>query len=114
MYDNASVCLSSHIERDERRRKKDSAERQLAAIRGFARRNGFEIVGEYYDPAINGADLVHQRPAFAQMLATIAGNGVRSIIVETASRFARDGRADAGLVCTDYCPIGARTAIPGL
>ena len=69
---------------------KDSDKRQLAAIRGFARRNGFEIVGEYYDKDVKGADLVHQRPAFAEMLATIAGNGVKTIIVETASRFARD------------------------
>ena len=33
---------------------------------------------------------LHCRPAFAEMLAAIAGNGVRVIIVETASRFARD------------------------
>jgi DNA invertase Pin-like site-specific DNA recombinase len=69
---------------------KDSEKRQLAAIRAFARRSGFEIVGEYYDPAVNGSDRVHERPAFAAMLAAIAGNGVRTIIVETASRFARD------------------------
>src|SRR6516165_12151800 len=69
---------------------KDSDKRQLAAIRGYARHSGFEIVGTYYDPAVNGSDAVHRRPAFAEMLAAIAGNGVRAIIVETASRFARD------------------------
>jgi hypothetical protein len=49
-------------------------------------------------------------------LAVIAYVGVQAagLRSEPASRFARDGRADAGLVCTDYCPIGARTAIPGL
>ena len=31
-----------------------------------------------------------QRPGFAEMLKHIAGNGVRTIIVETANRFARD------------------------
>ena len=31
-----------------------------------------------------------QRPGFAAMLKHIAGNGVRTIIVETANRFARD------------------------
>jgi len=30
------------------------------------------------------------RPGFAAMLERIEGNGVRTIIVETASRFARD------------------------
>jgi hypothetical protein len=37
--------------------------------------------------------------------------GLRS---ESASHFGRDGRGDAGVACSDYCPIGARTAIPGL
>lgn len=69
---------------------KDSLERQRVAIRTFAGHNGFEIVSEHYDPAVNGADQVYQRPAFAEMLTLIAGNGVRTIIVETASRFARD------------------------
>ena len=36
--------------------------------------------------------------------------GIRS---EAPSHIARESRGDAGLVCTDYCPIGARTAIPG-
>ncbi len=31
-----------------------------------------------------------QRPGFAAVLSHVAGNGVRTIIVETASRFARD------------------------
>ncbi|HKE11397.1 MAG TPA: hypothetical protein VKE73_07465 [Myxococcota bacterium] len=49
-------------------------------------------------------------------LAVIAYVGVQAagFRSEPASHFARDGRGDAGLVCTDYCPIGARTAIPGL
>ena len=69
---------------------KDSDKRQLAAIRSFARRAGYGIVGEYYDPAINGSDAIHERPAFAEMLRAMLGNGVKTIIVETASRFARD------------------------
>ena len=32
----------------------------------------------------------HARPGFSALLARIAGNGVRTVIVETASRFARD------------------------
>jgi DNA invertase Pin-like site-specific DNA recombinase len=35
-------------------------------------------------------DPVEVRPGFAAMLERIEGNGVRTIIVETASRFARD------------------------
>jgi DNA invertase Pin-like site-specific DNA recombinase len=69
---------------------KDNDRRQREAIEAFARRAGYEIVGEYYDAAVSGADPITSRPGFAAMLERIAGNGVRTIIVETASRFARD------------------------
>lgn len=39
---------------------------------------------------MSGADPIDTRPGFAAMLKRIEGNGVRSIIVETATRFARD------------------------
>jgi DNA invertase Pin-like site-specific DNA recombinase len=39
---------------------------------------------------VSGADPIDTRPGFAAMLKRIEGNGVRTIIVETASRFARD------------------------
>jgi DNA invertase Pin-like site-specific DNA recombinase len=41
---------------------------------------------------VSGADPIEARPGFAAaaLLARIAGNGVRTIIVETANRFARD------------------------
>ena len=69
---------------------KDSDRRHREAIAAFARRAGFEIVGEYYDAAVSGADPITSRRGFAAMLERIAGNGVRTIIVETASLFARD------------------------
>src|SRR5262249_50943201 len=56
----------------------------------FARRAGYELVGEFYDAAVSGADPIDTRPGFAAMLERIEGNGARTIIVETASRFARD------------------------
>jgi DNA invertase Pin-like site-specific DNA recombinase len=69
---------------------KDSEKRQRAAITAFAKSAGIEIVDWYYDAAVSGADPVDTRPGFAAMLERIEGNGVRTIIVETASRFARD------------------------
>jgi DNA invertase Pin-like site-specific DNA recombinase len=69
---------------------KDSEKRQRDAIHGFARRFGYEIVDESYDAAVSGADAMDARAGFAAMLKRIEGNGVRTIIVETASRFARD------------------------
>jgi len=46
-------------------------------------------VGEFYDAAVSGADPIAERPGFKAMLDRIAGNGVRTIIVESPDRFAR-------------------------
>ena len=69
---------------------KDSETRQRVAIEGFAKRTGYEVVDWFADPAVSGADAIEARPSFSTILARIAGNGVSTIIVETASRFARD------------------------
>lgn len=71
---------------------KDSEPRQRAAISAYAATAGLAIADDdwYYDPKVKGADSITSRPGFAAMLERIAGNGVRTIIVETANRFARD------------------------
>lgn len=69
---------------------KDSEKRQRAAIEGYARSAGMVIVDWFYDAAIRGSDAITERPGFAAMLQRIAGNGVRTIIVESPDRFARD------------------------
>lgn len=69
---------------------KDSDRRQREAILAFANANGFEIVTERYDAAVSGADALDARSGFAALLKEIEETGVRTIIVETASRFARD------------------------
>src|SRR3954468_14945722 len=68
---------------------KDSDKRQRDAITAFAKRAGFAVVDEFYDAAVSGADHIDQRPGFTAMLKRIEGNGVRTILVETANRFAR-------------------------
>jgi Resolvase, N terminal domain len=62
----------------------DSDRRQREAIAAFASRAGYELVGEFYDAAVSGADPIDTRPGFAAMLERIEGNGVRTILVETA------------------------------
>ena len=69
---------------------KDSDKRQLAAIQAHAKRSGLEIVDTFNDAAVRGTDPIDTRPGFAAMLERIEGNGVRTIVVETSSRFARD------------------------
>jgi DNA invertase Pin-like site-specific DNA recombinase len=61
--------------------------RLFSASRAAAR---YELIAEYYDAAFSGADPIESRPGFADLLDRIEGNGVRTVIVEDASRFARD------------------------
>jgi DNA invertase Pin-like site-specific DNA recombinase len=68
---------------------KDSDKRQREAIAAYARSAGLELVGEYYDAAVSGADPIDKRPGFNGLLERIVSNGVRTVIVEDASRFAR-------------------------
>jgi DNA invertase Pin-like site-specific DNA recombinase len=68
---------------------KDSDRRQRDAITSFAERSGFVIVEEFYDAAVSGADPIDVRPGFRALLERIVGNGVRTVLVEDASRFAR-------------------------
>jgi DNA invertase Pin-like site-specific DNA recombinase len=69
---------------------KDSEMRQRRAIETYARRSGTVIVDWVYDAAVSGADPIEARPGFTSLLARIAANGARTIVVETANRFARD------------------------
>jgi DNA invertase Pin-like site-specific DNA recombinase len=70
----------------------DSETRQRLAIETYGKRAGYVIADDdwFWDVDVKGADPVTERPGFKAMLDRIAGNGVRTVIVETANRFARD------------------------
>jgi DNA invertase Pin-like site-specific DNA recombinase len=69
---------------------KDSERRQRAAIEVYARRVGLDVVDWFYDPAVSGADPIETRPGFSALLDRIEANGVRVVLVEDTTRFARD------------------------
>ena len=69
---------------------KDSEARQRDAVMAYAKSAKLEVVAEFYDAAVSGADPVDQRPGFVRLLDHCATNGVRIVLVENASRFARD------------------------
>src|ERR1051325_423984 len=69
---------------------KDSERRQREAIQAFAKREGFTLIEDFSDPGVSGADPIAERPGFGQLLDRIEANGVRIVIVEDASRFARE------------------------
>ena len=68
----------------------DSAERQRRAVSHYAASAGMKVVVEFYDAAVSGADPIDQRPGFTDLLAWADENGVRTIVFESANRFARD------------------------
>lgn len=69
---------------------KDSETRQRAAIAAYARRAGLEVVGEHYDAAVSGADPLDTRTGFTDLLARAEVDSIRVVLMEAASRFARD------------------------
>ena len=69
---------------------KDTVRRQRDAVTAYAEAHGLEIVREFHDAAVSGADPIDRRPGFVELLAYVHGDGARAILVENASRFARD------------------------
>jgi DNA invertase Pin-like site-specific DNA recombinase len=69
---------------------KDSERRQREAVACYARAAKLDVVAEFYDAAVSGADPVDRRPGFVRLLERCAGDGIGVVLVENASRFARD------------------------
>ena len=69
---------------------KDSLERQQEAVRRYARQNGYTIVDAYYDAAVSGADPIQERDGFSKLLSELVVHDADTVLVENASRFARD------------------------
>ncbi len=65
----------------------DGFDRQRDTIQRFARRAGLRILREFQD-AHTGTEA--DRPALTDLLATVLANGVRTVVVESLDRFARD------------------------
>lgn len=68
----------------------DGFPRQRAAIKAYAKTNGFTVVREFADEGVSGAIETTNRAAFSEMVATLHSNGVRTVIVEKLDRLARD------------------------
>lgn len=70
----------------------DTWDRQTAAITKYASRHGMSIAeGDWFrDTGVSGTKDVGDRPGLAQLLDRIESNGVRVVLVENASRLARD------------------------
>jgi DNA invertase Pin-like site-specific DNA recombinase len=69
---------------------KDSERRQREAVLSYAKAARLEVVQEFYDAAVSGADAVDQRAGFVALLERCQADGIAVVLVENASRFARD------------------------
>lgn len=68
----------------------DGFDRQRDKIHKWAKANGFIIEREFREEGISGANELVDRPAMIELLGAIASNGVHTVVVERADRFARD------------------------
>jgi DNA invertase Pin-like site-specific DNA recombinase len=68
----------------------DGFARQRIAIKAYAAAHDCKIMREFREEGINGSMETMDRPAWAEMMAALHSNGVRTIIVEKLDRLARD------------------------
>lgn len=69
---------------------KDSERRQREAVLAYAKTRRLTVVADFYDAAVSGADPIDTRPGFVALLDRCKADGISIVLVETASRFARD------------------------
>jgi DNA invertase Pin-like site-specific DNA recombinase len=68
----------------------DGLTRQAAAVTAYAKHAGLTIEETYQDSGVSGTRDLEDRPGLAALLDRIESNGVRVVLVEDASRLARD------------------------
>ena len=105
---------------------KDSEPRQREKCHAYAERKGLEPMGEFRDPAVSGTDPIISRPGFATMVDYCTTHHVKTILVESGDRFARDlmvqetglkwlSEVDTRVICVDnemqYTNLGCTGAL---
>ena len=68
----------------------DGVPRQRDTVRRYAARSGLEIVAEYRDEGVSGTRELENREGLRDLFTRLRANGVRLVLVENASRLARD------------------------
>jgi DNA invertase Pin-like site-specific DNA recombinase len=68
----------------------DTWYRQSAAIAKYAKSHGLNVVDEFRDAGVSGTKDLDNRPGLAALLERVENNGVKVVLVENATRLARD------------------------
>jgi site-specific DNA recombinase len=73
-------------------------DRQEETIRGFAQAKGYELVKIFREEGVSGTKGEEDRPAFKEMVTEILRDGIRTILVESLDRLAREFRIQEHLL----------------
>ena len=68
----------------------DGFPRQLQAIKSYAAAHDIKIVKVFREEGVAGATESMNRPAWAEMMTALLGDGVKMIVIEKLDRLARD------------------------
>jgi DNA invertase Pin-like site-specific DNA recombinase len=68
----------------------DGFKRQQDTIAKYAKANRLEVVQEFRDEGVSGTKEALDRPGLTDLFVAIKSNGVRLVVVENATRVARD------------------------
>jgi len=73
-------------------------DRQAETIEAYARKAGYQIVNSFREEGVSGTTDETERPAFQAMVADILSNGVKTVLIESMDRLARELRVQETLL----------------
>jgi site-specific DNA recombinase len=82
------AILYARVSTDEQARSGYSLAQQLEALRGYAAREGYEVLEEVSDPGESGASL--ERPGMDRVRDLVAAGGVSAVLAQDRDRFSRE------------------------
>jgi len=85
----------------------DGFPRQREAINRHAKANCIQIVQEFTDEAVSGTTEAMDRPGLTDLFVALKANGVRLVLVENATRLARDLMISE-IILGEFRKIGVR------
>ena len=85
----------------------DGFPRQRDKVSTFAKRNGYALQDEYRDEGVSGTSDLENRPGLAELIDRLESNGVRAVLVENATRLARDLMVQE-VILAEFRKLGVR------
>lgn len=83
------MAIYCRVSTDQQVKEGDSIQAQLDALRAYAKKNGYEIVGEYVDDGISGT-LLNERDELQRMLDDVRGGKIDLVAFTRLDRYFRN------------------------